>query len=71
MLGEHLQSVFLGQLVSAVSCLVVCVGSNKAQCESFELSFFGGKMRTISWEIASQITMKNCSKEVGGRSAYM
>ena len=71
MLGEHLQSVFLGQLVSAVSCLVVCVDSKKAQCESFELSFIWGKMRTISWETAFQITIKNCSKEVGGRSAYV
>ena len=27
-------------------------------------------MRTIVWETAFQIALRNCSKEVGGRSAY-
>ena len=36
-----------------------------------ELSFIWGKMRTIAWETAFQIALRNCSKEVGGRSVYM
>ena len=41
------------------------------QRESCELSFIWGKMRTIVWETAFQIALRNCSKEVEGRSAYM
>ena len=37
-----------------------------AQCESLELSFTGGKMRT-----APQITLRNCSKEAGGKGQYI
>ena len=37
----------------------------KAQHESCELSFIWGKMRTIARETASQIELRNCSKEVG------
>ena len=37
-----------------------------AQHVSCELSFIWGKMRTIAWETASQITLRNCSKEVAG-----
>ena len=33
-----------------------------AQCESYELSFIWGKMRT-----AFQIALRNCSKEAGGK----
>ena len=36
-----------------------------------ELSFIWGKMRTIAWETAFQIALRNCSKEVGGRSVYL
>ena len=43
----------------------------KAQCESCELSFIWGKMRTIAPETASQITPRNCSREVGGQSVCM
>ena len=35
------------------------------QRESCELSFIWGKMRTIVWETAFQIALRNCSKEVG------
>ena len=38
-----------------------------AQCESCELSFIWGKMRTITQETAFQIALRNCSKEVGGK----
>ena len=31
------------------------------QCESFKLSFIVGKMRTIVWEIAFQIALRNCA----------
>ena len=36
-----------------------------AQCESGGLSFIWGNMRTAAWEIAPQIALRNCSKEVG------
>ena len=38
----------------------------KVQRESCELSFIWGKVRTIAWETAFQITLRNCSKEVSG-----
>ena len=38
-----------------------------AQRESCELSFIGGKMRTIAQETAFQIALRNCSKDVGGK----
>ena len=43
-----------------------------AQRENCELSFIWGKMRTIDWETASQIVLRNCSKEVEEeRSIYI
>ena len=36
-----------------------------AQCESYELSFIWGKMRTADQETAPQIALRNCSKEAG------
>ena len=54
--------------------LLLCLSSNplstekkKAQRESCELSFIWGKMRTIARETASQIALRNCSEEVGGK----
>ena len=42
-----------------------------AQCESCELSFIWGKMRTAAQEAAPQIALRDCSKRaVGGRSIY-
>ena len=38
-----------------------CRLKNKAQRESCDLSFIWGKMRTIAWETASQIVLRNCS----------
>ena len=35
------------------------------QCESCESSFIWDKMRTIAWETAFLIALKNCSKDVG------
>ena len=35
-----------------------------AQLERCKLSFIWGKMRTIAQETASQIALRNCSKEV-------
>ena len=37
------------------------------QCENCELSFFLDKMRTIAWESAFQIALRNYSKEVVGK----
>ena len=37
----------------------------RAQCDNYELSFIWGKMRTIAWETASPIALRNCSKESG------
>ena len=36
----------------------------KMQCESCGSSFIWGKMRTIAWETAFLIALKNCSKDV-------
>ena len=41
------------------------------QLESCELSFIWSKMRTIVWVTAFQTDLRNCSKEVWGRSTYM
>ena len=51
---------------------ILSTEKKKAQCESCELSFTGGKMRTVSQETASQIALRNSSREERGRSAlYM
>ena len=39
----------------------------KAQCESCELSFIWGQIRTIAQETASQIPLRKCPEEVAGR----
>ena len=39
--------------------------------ESCELSFISDKMKTIAQEAALQIALRNCSKEVEGRSVYI
>ena len=42
------------------------------QCESCELSFVWGKMRTVAQETAFHIALRNCSRDVGNRSVlYM
>ena len=44
------------------------VGCKKeAQCESCGPSFIWSKIRTIAWETASQIALRNCSKRQGGK----
>ena len=35
--------------------------------KSCESRLIWGKMRTIAWETAFQIALRNCSKEVGGK----
>ena len=47
--------------------LLVAIKLSNAQHESCELSFIWGKMRTIAWEIAFQVVLRNCSKEVVGK----
>ena len=44
----------------------ICLLKKNVQNESCELSFIGGKMRTIAQE-TYQIALRNCSREVGGK----
>ena len=37
------------------------------QCESCELSFIWAKLRTVAWEIASQLVLRSFSEAVGGK----
>ena len=39
--------------------------------KSYELSFIGDRMRTTGRQIAPQIVLRNCSKEVEARSVFM
>ena len=41
-----------------------CVLKN-VQCESYELSFIWGKIRTAALKRATQIALRNCSEETG------
>ena len=41
------------------------VNWKNTQHESCDVSFIWGIMRTIVWEAAFQITLRNCSEEVG------
>ena len=41
----------------------------EAQCESYELSFIRGKMRTAAQETAPQKALRDCSKEAGGKDS--
>ena len=40
------------------------------QCESFELSFTGGKMRTVAWETSFQMVLRNCSEVAREKLGY-
>ena len=49
-----------------------CWLKKNTQCESCELSFIWDKMRTLAQETASQIALRNCSKEIVGKvSIYL
>ena len=48
-----------------------CRLKKKKQNMSAVSCFIWGKMRTIVWEKAFQIFLRNCSEVVGGRSVYM
>ena len=43
----------------------------KAQCESCELSFIWGKMRTAAQEAAPQIALRDCSEEALGEGQHI
>ena len=43
----------------------------KLQCESCELNFIQGKMRTIAWETASQIPQKDWSEDTGQEGQHI
>ena len=58
-------------MLGTSASMAVLTGKKNAQRESCELSFIGGKMKTIAREMASQRALRNCSKEVVGRSVYM
>ena len=49
---------------------ILLSAKNNAQCESWELSFIWGKMRSIAWKTAFQLTLRSSSKAAAGRS-YM
>ena len=40
-----------------------------ARCESWELSFIWGKMRSTAWKTASQLTLRSSSKVAAGRGS--
>ena len=51
---------------------VIISDLKNAKCESFKLSFIWRKMRTVTWETAFQIALRNCSKQLERRrSVYM
>ena len=40
-------------------------------CTSSRLTFIWGKMKTASWEEASQIALRDCSKVILGKGQYI
>lgn len=40
------------------------------QCESFELSYMRGKLRTVAQETAVQRSLRNFPEDIGERSVY-
>ena len=63
-------SYYFEETLSSVSPTAKAVlwTEKKNARESCKLSFIWGKMRTVAQEIASQIALRNCSREVEGRS---
>ena len=51
--------------MGAPSFFFILTEKKKAPGESYELSFIWGKMRIIAQEAVFQISLRNCSKEVG------
>ena len=43
----------------------------KCTARQLQVKLYSGKMRTIAWETAFQITLRNCPKEVGGMLVYL
>ena len=41
-----------------------------AQGKSCEVKFFGGKLKTITWETVSQVALRNCSEELRRKPGY-
>ena len=69
--GESIlaSSQFLGvgwQFLAFLSCHLK-TKQKKVQCDSCELSFVWGKIRTRTWETAFQMALKNCSQDVRGK----
>ena len=48
-----------------------CWLKKNAQSESCKLSFIWGNVGAAAQETAPQIALRNCSKEMGGRTAYV
>ena len=66
----NVYSVHLKRIQCCTS-IISLLTKKDAQCESCELSFIWGKMRTAAQEAAPQIALRDCSKgAVGGRSTY-
>ena len=51
--------------------LIALSTEKNAQCESCELSFIWGKMRTTAREAASQIALRDCSKAAIWKGQYI
>ena len=63
--------IWSGCLFHITNVYSFCQLKKNVQCESCESSFNWGKIRTIALEAAFQIALRNCFKEVGGKSVYM
>ena len=58
-------------ILESAGCRLKKKAKHEKQNMSAVSCFIWGKMRTIVWEKAFQIFLRNCSEVVGGRSVYM
>lgn len=63
--------IFSGIIFIFCFITVWSVDQKKNACESCELSFIGGDMRTSAQETAPELALRNCFKEAKGWSVYM
>ena len=68
-------SIFFKPMAVSFQCMTKSTTIKKkkkdVQLEICELSFIGGKMRTVAREAASQIALRDCSKAAVGESQYI
>ena len=67
----HPESYSLSTLTSCTFLLTEMPVDLKenAQCESYELSFIWGNMKTAAWETEPQIVLRDCSKDVWAKES--